>query len=119
MTARASSFKRDQRLSGRLVFANAFERGVRAARGPLVVFAVRNVLKRSRWGLSVSRRVGTAVARNRIKRLLREAIRLSQHELPAGYDVVIVVKAHAPLMLGKYQQLLGGAMERIAEARET
>jgi ribonuclease P protein component len=76
------------------------------ARGPLAVYSIKNVLPHSRWGLSVSRRVGSAPKRNRIKRLVRESIRLLQHELPVGYDFLIVIRPHEPLALAGYQKLL-------------
>jgi RNase P protein component len=40
--------------------------------------------------------------------LLRESIRLLQHDLPAGYDLIIVVQPHEPMALAKYQELLSG-----------
>ena len=54
-------------------------------------------------------RVGIAVRRNRIRRLLREAFRLMQHDFPRGYDLLIVVRPHEPLLLADYQKALSGA----------
>jgi ribonuclease P protein component len=48
-----------------------------------------------RMGLSVSRRVGGAVERNHVKRLLREAFEQEAQRLPAGHDVVIVARPEA------------------------
>jgi ribonuclease P protein component len=48
-----------------------------------------------RLGLSVSRKVGGAVERNQVKRLVREAFRAAEPELPAGLDVVVVARPDA------------------------
>ena len=89
---------------------------VRESRGPLTVYGLPNDLAHPRLGLSVSRKVGTAVRRNRIRRLLRESFRLMQHDFPRGYDLVVVVRAHEPLMLADYQKLLGGFVVRLHRA---
>lgn len=49
----------------------------------------------SRFGLTVSRRVGNAVVRNRVKRWLREAIRRQQQEVSVPVDVVVIARPSA------------------------
>jgi ribonuclease P protein component len=71
-------------------FQRVFRDRCSAADASIIVFGRRNDLGYSRLGLSVSRRVGGAVVRNRWKRLLREAFRLNRSELPAGIDFVVV-----------------------------
>ncbi len=63
------------------------------ADGCLVVFGHANGLSHPRLGLSVSRKVGGAVVRNRWKRLLREAFRLTRPQLPAGIDLIVIPRA--------------------------
>ncbi|MCC6422023.1 MAG: ribonuclease P protein component [Phycisphaerales bacterium] len=103
---RPFALDRSRRLGGRANFASVYEAGVKETRGPLRIFARPNGLTHSRFGISISRRVGIAAKRNRIKRLLREAFRLSQRDLPSGYDWVVVVRPHEPAELDEYRLLL-------------
>jgi ribonuclease P protein component len=115
---RGYRFPRNHRLSGRLQFAAVYDTAVRQSRGPLLVYARPNELSHARLGLSVSRRVGTAVKRNRIKRLIREAFR-SLDTRPAdgnGYDLVVVVRPHAPLRVEQYRMLLLDLLGRLHRA---
>lgn len=112
---RAYSFGHNSRLHGRLQFAAVFAGRVRQQVGPLMLYALarENPAAQLRLGISIGRPVGIAARRNRIKRLLREAFRLIRPELPTGYDLVIVVRPHAPLELPQYQSLLREAVARL------
>ncbi|MEX0745928.1 MAG: ribonuclease P protein component [Phycisphaeraceae bacterium] len=99
-------FRRAQRLSGERAFDAVFAARCRKNVGPLIFHARPNDLAFNRLGLSVSRRVGNAVVRGRIKRLLREAFRLEQHDGPQGYDMVIGVRPHRPASLSAYREML-------------
>ncbi len=70
-------------------FDRVHRRDTYAADSVLVVRGCENHLPYTRLGLSVSRRVGPAVVRNRWKRLIREAFRQSRHRLPDGLDLVV------------------------------
>jgi len=61
----------------------------------LVLYIKKNDMNVNRLGISISRKVGKAVVRNRIKRLIKEQIRLCEKELVLGYDLVIIVRAGA------------------------
>lgn len=110
MEPRRYRFPHRMRLARDLDYQAVYQARVRHICGPLSVYARPNDLDHARLGLSVSRRVGNAVRRNRIKRLLREAFRLLQHDLPCGYDYTISMRPHAPLTLAEYQRLLSKAV---------
>ena len=61
----------------------------------LIVYARENNLPHLRLGLSVSRKVGQATHRNRLRRLYREAFRLTRHEMPIGLDLVLIPRQNA------------------------
>ena len=110
----ALTFRPRHRLSLANDFRSAFAARVSELRGPLRIHSRLNGLSHARLGLSVSSRVGNAVKRNRIKRLLREAFRLDQHALPHGIDLVITVHPHDPLPLDEYRAILLAAAAALA-----
>jgi len=107
------TFAREKRIGGFNAFRPVYAARVKEYRGPLTMYAKPNDLSHPRLGISIGRRVGIAVKRNRIKRLLRESFRLMQHDLPRGYDFVVVVAAHDPLILADYQKLLSALATRL------
>lgn len=74
-------------------FQRAYSARNAASDGLLLVFGVPNGGALPRLGLSVSRKVGPAVTRNRWKRRIREAFRLERGALPEGMDLVVIPKA--------------------------
>jgi len=68
-----------------------------------VLCALSNGLQQSRFGFSVSKRIGGAVVRNKVKRRLREAARARQALVEPGYDLVFI--ARKPITEAEYQQV--------------
>ncbi len=59
----------------------------------MVVYFKKNRYGQRRLGITVSKKVGNAVTRNRVRRLIKENYRLMEPEIRDGYDVVVVARA--------------------------
>lgn len=71
-------------------FRRVYDRKRSVSDQRLIVYACENGREYNRLGLSVSRKVGGAVVRNRLRRLYREAFRLTKSTLPVGLDLVMI-----------------------------
>ncbi|MGE5839416.1 MAG: ribonuclease P protein component [Deltaproteobacteria bacterium] len=85
----ASAFSKTERVLNHRDFVNLNRFGRKLRTAHFAVFVARNGLDRTRLGITASRKVGGAVARNRLKRLVREVFRLHKGFFPAGCDIVV------------------------------
>jgi ribonuclease P protein component len=76
-------------------FRSLYARGKSTAGVYLAVYARRNRLGTTRLGITVSAKLGGAVVRNRVKRRIKEAYRLSEERFAKGHDIVIVARGRA------------------------
>ena len=116
MASHLHSFSRQERLKLRGDFGLVFAQGKVVSDRRLVVHGRANDLSHNRLGLGVGRKHGGAVARNRLKRLLREAYRTQKPELPQGYDLVLVPRQGCPDDLQALRESLGQLLPRLARA---
>lgn len=98
---RSQRFSRELHVRKNREFNRVYRQGGRAQGPHLSIVAVKNRLTHSRIGLSVSKKLGHAVRRNRIKRMLREAYRKIRWEIEARAGAVdfVVIPRHSQ---GKY-----------------
>ena len=108
-----SRFRADQHLRRGADFERVYARQCRGSDQHLLIFADVNQLPCTRIGLSVSKKHGGAVRRNRLKRLLREAFRLSQHELPTGLDLILIPRQGIASTLDDYRQSLARSVKYV------
>jgi ribonuclease P protein component len=87
----------DRRVRRRGDFQRAYADGWKVVSRAFVLFARANGTAATRLGVTATRKTGNAVTRNRARRIVREAFRTSQDRIPAGYDIVVVVR---PPLLG-------------------
>ncbi|MGC1911817.1 MAG: ribonuclease P protein component [Candidatus Acidiferrales bacterium] len=83
------------RLVRRAEYDAVYREGRRRAGREFSVFLRPNGLERSRFGWSIKKALGNAVKRNRIRRRLREIVRLHRQEIAPGWDIVIHPRSSA------------------------
>ncbi|HBO83981.1 MAG: ribonuclease P protein component [Deltaproteobacteria bacterium GWC2_42_11] len=108
------SFTKKERLLKKQDFIEAVSKGRRFRTKNFTIFIKQNDRGIKRLGLSVSRKVGTAVKRNRIKRLIREFFRQNKEMFPASSDISISVRyGYSPAGLSEPARELAEFLTRL------
>lgn len=95
--------KRRYRLRSNRQFQDVRRKGKSTGNHLLVLCYLPNNLDHSRFGISVSKRIGNAVIRNLVKRRLREALRIRIDTIQPGWDLVFI--ARNPIRHADYHQI--------------
>ena len=97
------SFKRKERIRKRSEFITIYKKGVKRESQHFIITILPNNKQWSRLGIAVSKKVGKAVVRNHMKRLLREYFRLHKIYLSKSWDMVFTAKLGANKL--KYSEI--------------
>ena len=84
------------------------------ANGYLVLYARKNRTDTNRVGITVGKKLGHAVVRNRVRRRLREVYRLNEDKFQAGWDIVVVARTRA--IYAEFDQLVEAYMTAAQKA---
>lgn len=74
------------------MFQRLYSKGASCSDKNIVIYLLPNKRPFNRLGITVSKKTGGAVVRNRVKRLIRECYRLNEEKLKSGYDIVVVAR---------------------------
>ena len=102
------SFPKSKRFVRNSQFKDVLGRGLRVSNGVLTLYMAKNDCGQPRLGVSVGKIWGSAVVRNRLKRLLREAFRQSQGRIPPDFDYLLIIPPGS-VKIGKsgYKEAIG------------
>jgi ribonuclease P protein component len=92
MTEVSQKFPKSDRILKREGFRRVYEQGLKVQSKYFTAFVAANQIDKPRIGITVTRKIGNSVERNRARRLLREAFRKNKWLAPKGVDIVINVK---------------------------
>lgn len=115
-------FRKRHRLPSN-TYALVFDARLRKSRGPITLHLRPNGLGEHRLGLSIGRRFGNAVRRNRFKRHMREVFRLNRSSLPipqagGAYDIVVTSRSHNAAGVESYRAWFLEAVEAAHRVHE-
>ena len=108
-----------ERLRHRHEYQRVLQYGIKQVAPAFVLYVLPSMAPCSRLGIAVSRRVGGAVVRNRVKRRTREFFRRHKGELGGAYDIVVVARrAAVEVSPGEYARQFLTLLRRCQRLRE-
>lgn len=109
------SLKKSSKLTKNKNFQAVYKGGRSIANRMLVLYMLPNQSSCRKAGFAAGKRLGNAVVRNRVKRMMREAFRLNQEKLPAGYDFILV--GRQPAVAAKTQDVAAALLNICSRIR--
>ena len=101
MNMASFKFTKADRIQQRTEFLHLSKFGIKHQNRHFIAYALHNNKDHSRLGITVTKKVGHAVARNRIKRLIREHFRQNRYKLSNSWDIKVVAKIHVNIEANK------------------
>ena len=101
-------------LTENTLFKRLYYRGKKSISPQMVLYYMPNRLNINRLGITVSTKIGHAVVRNRMRRLVREAYRSEEQQCKAGYDLVVVVRSG--MLNSNYRKICNSMNKMLKEA---
>lgn len=112
--SKPNAFRPHEHLRRPSDFRRVYDRRRSVSDAWLIVYACENGLPHLRLGLSVSRKMGQATHRNRLRRLYREAFRLIRADMPVGLDLVLIPRSPAEPPLEQLKRSLPQLVTQLA-----
>lgn len=81
-----------EKIKDNKLFLRLYRKGKYTATEYFTAYYLQNRLSYNRFGITAGKKIGSAVTRNRAKRILREAYRKNELSMPIGYDIVFVAR---------------------------
>jgi len=119
VNVKSKGFPKSARVVRRSEYRAIQRSSLRVVTDHYIIYGRKRRRKSQRIGITVSKKVGNAVVRNRVKRLVRECFRLNKEHLPPELDLVLVARKERglPSFDGTRDQLIRGATRLLALLR--